>query len=113
MLALIPQVYLHDDPAVVKTLWHRDGLVRQRMDFLVLLPNAQRIVLEVDWSQHFSEDDVPSLALYAQMVAADSELRLAGYEVYRFGANEQVGAGALVKIERFFDGVWALHRLGA
>ncbi len=107
--AIVPQVYLHYDPAVIKMLRHRDGLARQRMDFLLLLPNQQRVVIEVDGSQHFSRDGEPSLPLYAQMVAADRELRLAGYEVYRFGANELVGAGAAGVIERFFDGLWALH----
>jgi hypothetical protein len=46
--ALIPQVYLHYDPAVVKLLRHRAGLPRQRMDFLLLLPNNRRVVIEVD-----------------------------------------------------------------
>ena len=75
--ALIPQVYLHYDPAVVKLLRHRAGLPRQRMDFLLLLPNNQRVVLEVDGSQHFSRDEKRSLAAYAEMAAADRELRLA------------------------------------
>jgi hypothetical protein len=48
--ALVPQVYLHYDPAVVKLLRHRAGLPRQRMDFLLLLPNNQRVVIEVDGS---------------------------------------------------------------
>jgi len=107
--ALVPQVYLHYDPAIVKRLRHRDGLKRQRMDFLLLLPNAQRVILEVDGSQHFSKDGAPSLALYAEMVSADRDLRLAGYEVYRFGANELVGAGALATIERFFNGIWTRY----
>lgn len=109
--ALIPQVYLHYDPAVVKQLRHRDGLFRQRMDFLILLPQAQRVVLEVDGSQHFSADGKPSLDLYGQMVAADRELRLVGYEVYRFGAKELVGPGAETVIATFFDGLLRRHGL--
>lgn len=109
--ALIPQVYLHYDPAVVKQLRHRDGLFRQRMDFLILLPNAQRVVLEVDGSQHFSIDGKASLDLYGQMVSADRELRLVGYEVYRFGAKELVGDGADRVITTFFDGLWRRHGL--
>ncbi len=109
--ALIPQVYLHYDPAVVKLLRHRAGLPRQRMDFLLLLPNNQRVVIEVDGSQHFTRDGRPSLAAYAEMVAADRELRLCGYEIYRFGANELVGDGAPVVIKSFFDRLWALHNL--
>jgi hypothetical protein len=109
--ALLPQVYLHYDPAVVKTLRHRLPLPRQRMDFLLLLPGRQRIVLEVDGKHHFSENDHPSLKVYADMVSADRELRLAGYEVYRFGANELVGDGAEPKIADFFEKLFRLHRV--
>jgi very-short-patch-repair endonuclease len=109
--ALLPQVYLHYDPAIVKTLRHRLPLPRQRMDFLLLLPGRQRIVLEVDGKHHFSEDDNPSLKVYANMVSADRELRLAGYEVYRFGANELVGEGSESRIADFFDKLFRLHRV--
>jgi very-short-patch-repair endonuclease len=110
---LIPQVYLHYDPAVVKLLRHRAGLPRQRMDFLLLLPNNQRVVIEVDGSQHFSRDGKPSLAAYSDMAGADRDLRLAGYEIYRFGSNELVGEGVGALIERFFDRLWALHKIAA
>ncbi|WP_027534357.1 hypothetical protein [Bradyrhizobium sp. WSM3983] len=110
--ALLPQVYLHYDPAVVKTLRHRLPLPRQRMDFLLLLPGRQRIVLEVDGKHHFSENEHPSLKVYADMVSADRELRLAGYEVYRFGANELVGDGAELRITDFFVKLFRLHRVG-
>lgn len=109
--ALIPQVYLHYDPAVVKLLRHRAGLSRQRMDFLLLLPNHQRIVVEVDGSQHFSQGGKPSLAAYSEMVAADRDLRLAGYEIYRFGSNELVGGSAAALIQRFFDHLWVFHKI--
>jgi hypothetical protein len=110
--ALLPQVYLHYDPAVVKTLRHRLPLPRQRMDFLLLLPGRQRIVIEVDGKHHFSEDGKPSLKVYADMVSADRELRLAGYEVYRFGANELVGNESEARIADFFDKLFRLHRVG-
>lgn len=107
--ALIPQVYLHYDPAVVKQLLRRGGLRRQRMDFLLLPRGNQRVVIEVDGSQHFSTDGRPSLHLYSEMVSADRDLRLAGYEIFRFGANELVGDGAKRVIEGFFDRLWELH----
>ena len=110
--ALIPQVYLHYDPAVVKTLRHRLPLSRQRMDFLLLLPGNQRIVLEVDGKHHFAAGDRPSLKAYAEMVSADRELRLERYEVYRFGANELVGEGAEERLVDFFDKLFRLHRVG-
>lgn len=109
--ALLPQVYLHYDPAIVKTLRHRLPLPRQRMDFLLLLPGRQRIVLEVDGKHHFSENDQPSIRIYADIVSADRELRLAGYEVYRFGANELVGNGAEARIGDFFEKLFRLHRI--
>ncbi|HBQ7333672.1 TPA: hypothetical protein L8Q24_004941, partial [Klebsiella pneumoniae] len=109
--ALLPQVYLHYDPAVMKTLRHRLPLPRQRMDFLLLLPGCQRIVIEVDGKHHFTENDHPSLKVYADMVSADRELRLAGYEIYRFGANELVGDGAAPRISAFFEKLFRLHRL--
>ncbi|SDB74335.1 AbiJ-related protein [Belnapia rosea] len=99
--ALVPQVYLHYDPAVVKQLKHREGLLRQRMDFLLLLPNRHRVVLKVDGTQHFSKNGKPSIETYAAMVAADRELRLSGYELFRFGANELVGQGATETIRNF------------
>jgi very-short-patch-repair endonuclease len=109
--ALIPQVYLHYDPAIVKNLRHRAALPRQRMDFLMLLPNHQRVVIEVDGAHHFARDGKPSLPAYADMVAADRDLRLAGYEIYRFGANELVGHGAQDVIARFFERLLTLHKL--
>lgn len=109
--ALLPQVYLHYDPAIVKTLRHRLPLPRQRMDFLLLLPGRQRIVIEVDGKHHFSESDRPSLKIYSDMMSADRELRLAGYEVYRFGANELVGDGAEMKAIDFFEKLFRLHRV--
>jgi hypothetical protein len=84
--ALIPQVYLHYDPYT-----RRSGgtLTRQRMDFLLLLDRRRRVVLEIDGMQHYADSDGrASPARYAQMVAADRELRLVGYEVYRFGGHE-------------------------
>lgn len=111
MPALLPQVYLHYDPAVVKTLRHRLPLPRQRMDFLLLLPGRQRIVLEVNGRHHFSENDHPYLNVYADMVSADRKLRLAVYEVYRFGANELVGEGAESKMADFFEKLFRLHHI--
>jgi very-short-patch-repair endonuclease len=81
------------------------------MDFLLLLPGRQRIVLEVDGTHHFSVNDHPSLKVYADMVSADRELRLAGYEIYRFGANELVGTGAESKITDFFKKLFRLHSI--
>lgn len=88
-LALLPEVWLHWDP---KTVQERgpEALLRSRMDFLLLLPFGQRLVLEVDGVQHYTRDNgrTPDTAKYADMVAADRDLKLRGYEVFRFGHDE-------------------------
>lgn len=86
--ALIPQVYLHYDPY---TKNQRNGevyLPRQRMDFLLLLPNRQRVVIEIDGKQHYAVEDIANPKKYSEMVSADRELKLHGYDVYRFGGYE-------------------------
>ena len=98
--ALIPQVYLHYDPY---TRFAGGTLPRQRMDFLLLLPGRRRIVLEVDGKQHYSANNVARPDLYAEMVAEDRKLRLARYEVYRFGGKELMDAGAVPMLQEFFS----------
>lgn len=89
MPALLPEVWLHWDPKTVKKRGTQ-ALLRFRMDFLLLLPHGQRIVLEVDGSQHYTRDHgrTPDTAKYAEMMAGDRDLKLRGYEVYRFGHDE-------------------------
>jgi hypothetical protein len=82
--ALLPEVWLHWDP---KTARERGpaALTRFRMDFLMLLPHNVRIVIEVDGKHHYAlNDGLASPKAYAAM-AADRDLRLSGYDVYRFG----------------------------
>lgn len=105
--ALLPQVYLHYDPYLRPDPASRPGaVIRQRMDFLLLLPHRRRIVLEVDGQHHYSTDDGrPSPQRYATMAAEDRRLRLAGYEVYRFGGAELVrdDQGATAVLDTFFE----------
>ena len=54
--ALLPEVWLHWDPKTARERG-RDALLRFRMDFLLLLPHGQRVVLEVDGSHHFTSPD--------------------------------------------------------
>jgi very-short-patch-repair endonuclease len=58
------------------------------MDFLLLLPHGHRVVLEVDGATHYSAGGRSDPAVYAKGTRADPELKLAGYEVFRFGATE-------------------------
>lgn len=104
--ALLPQVWLHYDP-FVRTKWiGRPGaVIRQRMDFLLLLPDRRRVVLEVDGRHHYASDDGRAdPQRYATMVAEDRRLRLAGYEVYRFGGAEFLDTEASIeRMDTFFD----------
>jgi hypothetical protein len=86
--ALVPQVYLHYDPQTIKRRGASPNLVRQRMDFLILLDRNVRVVIEVDGKRHYSSGEIASPERYAEMVREDRRLRLAGYELYRFGAGE-------------------------
>jgi hypothetical protein len=93
--ALVPQVYLHYDPLTLRELRARGGGRRldvQRMDFLLLLPYGVRVVVEIDGKQHYStgsgDSARPSPEEYARTVRSDRHLRLAAYEVYRFGGYE-------------------------
>lgn len=99
--ALLPEVWLHWDPQSVKRRGTK-ALIRSRMDFLMLLPNGVRVVLEVDGVQHYSNDGKPNPATYAEMVAADRQLKFDGYHVFRFGGLElQPGRGEKVVSEFF------------
>ncbi|MFM6354935.1 MAG: hypothetical protein ACKPH7_30180 [Planktothrix sp.] len=111
--ALIPQVYLHYDPYTWKYLKDEKRLVRQRMDFLLLLPYGKNVVIEIDGRQHYSENGQSSPRLYAEMVAEDRRLKLTGYEVYRFGGYEFVEpekAQQTVKV--FFSELFKLYAIG-
>lgn len=108
--ALVPQVYLHYDPYTIRQRAGKAYLPRQRMDFLLLFSNKQRIVLEIDGKQHYSDGDTSSPKKYAEMVQADRELKLNGYEVYRFGGyeltDEEIGSKI---IKEFFEGLFKKH----
>lgn len=107
--ALIPQVYLHYDPYTSRELASMQGqeLPRQRMDFLLLLSQRRRVVVEVDGQQHYSEEGRPSPKRYAEMVIEDRRIRLAGYEVFRFGGWEMSRPDAKDAVNRFFDALLA------
>jgi very-short-patch-repair endonuclease len=103
--ALLPQVYLYYDPLTHKErqlLEKPERLGRERMDFVLVFPGGIRIVLEVDGQQHYSENGEPSPALYSAMMAEDRELRLRGYEVFRFGGSELKRRDAPEMLRAFF-----------
>lgn len=85
--ALLPEVWLHWDPKTVRERGVH-ALLQFRMDFLLLLPRGQRVVLEVDGEHHYARDGKPDPGRYARTVQGDRNLKLAGYEVFRFGGAE-------------------------
>jgi hypothetical protein len=109
--ALIPQVYLHYDPYTRAQRRTPGPLPRQRMDFLMLMRRRWRLVLECDGKHHYAEDDGrASPRRYAEMVAADRELHLAGYEVVRFGGAEfQSQEQSLPMLRRYFMRLLTAH----
>jgi hypothetical protein len=102
LLAMLPEVWLHWDP-VSKQRRGDAALPVQRMDFLMLLPGRRRVVLEVDGAQHYSQDGRPSPPAYAAMMRADRDLRLSGYDVFRFGGHELTAKQARATVIAFFD----------
>lgn len=110
--ALIPEVWLHYDPRTIHQRG-RDALLRQRMDFLMLLPAGVRIVLEVDGQHHYSYSsrDRPAPQRYAELVKSDRELKLCGYDVYRFGATELCGPMGKQLVSSFFDDLFRKHSI--
>lgn len=100
--ALLPEVWLHWDPRTVRERGP-GALLSFRMDFLLLLPHGHRIVLEVDGATHYSTNGRPDADQYAKGVRGDRELKLARYEVFRFGATElQRPIDADPMLKRFF-----------
>lgn len=102
LYALIPEVWLHWDPRNQRQRGP-DALLTQRMDFLLLLPDYRRVVLEVDGQQHYADDrGFASPARYANTARGDRDLRLSGYEVYRFGGHELHADRAAATTREFF-----------
>lgn len=85
--ALLPEVWVHWDP---KNKARREGpAMEHRIDFLLLAPRRRQIILEVDGMQHYATPEgQASKQLYAETVRGDRDLRLSGYEVYRFSTAE-------------------------
>jgi len=100
--ALLPEVWFHWDAKTVEQRG-KQALLRSRMDFLLLLPGGVRVVIEVDGKHHYAdENDRASPQRYSAMMQADRDLRLAGYEVYRFGGHELSQPGADQLLAQFW-----------
>jgi hypothetical protein len=108
--ALLPEVWLHWDPKTVKERG-ATALTRFRMDFLLLLPWGRRVVVEIDGKQHYADGERASPTRYAEMVAADRDLRLTGYDVFRFGTAE-LKEPCVDRVKEFFTRLFIAHSLG-
>jgi very-short-patch-repair endonuclease len=107
--ALLPEVWLYWDP---KTVAQRgaQALLNHRMDFLLLLPGGSRVIIEVDGSQHYADEaGRADTRRYARLASGDRELKLAGYEVYRFGGSELQGPEAVSVVKEFFTALFIRH----
>jgi very-short-patch-repair endonuclease len=107
--ALLPQVYLHYDPLTIRQRASGKVVPRQRMDFLLLFSAQQRVIVEIDGKHHYAEENVASPSRYAEMVAADRDLRLSGYEVYRFGGSELFAPHAEKRLDAFMKRLFERH----
>lgn len=92
-IALLPQVWYHYDPKTKSQRDNKDTLYVQRLDFMMLLPNNIRIVIEIDGIQHYSKKDdngiyVANPELYSKLTEHDRLLQLQGYRVLRYGGYE-------------------------
>jgi hypothetical protein len=119
--ALLPQVWLYYDPKL-ETDRIKKIFEHQRMDFLMLISDTKRIVVEIDGKQHYGEmrqingrqypDYIASADKYAAMVSAQRDLTLAGYEVYRFGGKELSDeAIGKQRAKSFFNDLFRKYRI--
>lgn len=131
--ALLPQVYVYYDPKTAEERDNQRKFLVQRMDFLLLLPENRRVVIEIDGKEHYSSKRLPSRydfpdeiadthipqvtmflptpQVYANTARSDRELRLRGYDVYRFGGYEIYRKPGEELVSSFLETLFRLHRL--
>lgn len=71
----------------------------------MLFSKANRIVIEADGDAYYATDDnMASPSRYIEMVKVQRDMTILGYEVYRFGGQEFVGAEdqVIVMLHKFF-----------
>jgi hypothetical protein len=110
--ALLPEVWLYWDH---KTIHERgvEALPNLRMDFLMLLPGFVRVVIEIDGQQHYAnERGDADPRKYAKLTSADRDMRLLGYDIYRFGGAELKDRIASVQLVGcFFDSLFKKYQV--
>ena len=82
------------------------------MDFLLLVPQGARIVIEVDGKSHYAnEQGWADTTRYSAMARADRELKLAGYHVFHFGAEELRNTESAEFVRAFFEALFKEYRV--
>lgn len=116
--ALVPQVYLAYDPLSAKELPNGKTRIRQRIDFLLIMPNLKRIIIEIDGKHHYANDDGrANVHKYAEMVKTDRALKLRGYDLYRFGGGEFYNSKGDAKlnskklVQEFFEMLFNFYKI--
>ncbi|MFE4976015.1 DUF559 domain-containing protein [Kitasatospora sp. NPDC056651] len=82
--------------------------LNHRMDFLILLPNGIRVIVEVDGPQHYSGTKAVD-----GTVRGDRELKLRGYDVWRVTTSELRRQSIPAFVERFFTNIFKHHGVEA
>ena len=82
------------------------------MDFLMIFSHRDRVVSEIDGKQHYADGDIAKPSLYAEMVKAQREMTLYGYDVYRFGGAEFCGEqnNVITSLQPFFERLFSKYR---
>ena len=80
--------------------------------FLTTASARVRIVIEVDGKAHYANDAGRADATrYSAMVRADRGLKLAGYEVFHFGAEELQNGDSGEIVRSFFELLFKEYRV--
>ena len=119
--ALIPQVHLYYDPLTKKDRNWQLIFEHQVFDFFMLFSLRDRVVIEIDGQQHYGDKEsfaerpfpvyIANADKYAQMVSAQRDLSLYGYDVYRFGGKEFYNNPAMKNIIKdFFNRLMKKYR---
>jgi very-short-patch-repair endonuclease len=88
------------------------AMLNLRIDFLMLLPGGHRIVLEVDGRHHCATGRLADPSVYATTMRGDRDLKLARYDVFRFGAQElDEEQPAREMLHAFFDDLFHTYHV--
>lgn len=95
---LFPEVYVQLNST------NNDYENKQRVDFLIVLPNNRKVIIEIDGIDHYAEKIdgkwIASMKKYTTDRKFDRKMSQLGYTIYRFSNSEIEDKK---EIEKFFD----------